>query len=206
VYWLPLYSYVRLAHRATPQDAEDITQGFFADALRRDLFARYEPSRARFRTFLRTCLDSYAANERKASSRLKRGGDAVTIPLDIAELEGRLRTESDVDATFHREWVRSVFAAAVARLQRTYADTNRSAHFDAFHRYDILGAESDAKPTYAQLAADLGVTPTQVTNWLFSTRRDFRRAVLDTLRDICGSDEELRDESRLLLGVDPPSE
>src|SRR5689334_20916021 len=52
VYWAPIYAHVRLNHHQEPPDAEDLTQGFFVDALRRDLFARYEPQRARFRTYV----------------------------------------------------------------------------------------------------------------------------------------------------------
>src|ERR671930_2611943 len=65
VYWAPIYAHVRLTHQVTPQDAEDLTQGFFAETLRRDLFARYEPGRARFRAYVRSCVDEYVDNLRK---------------------------------------------------------------------------------------------------------------------------------------------
>ena len=76
VYWAPIYAHVRLTHRQEPADAEDLTQGFFVEALRRDLFARYEPSRARFRTFVRTCVDSYVANALQAF-----GAEPRRLPL-----------------------------------------------------------------------------------------------------------------------------
>lgn len=79
VYWGPVYAYVRLAHGAAREDAEDLTQGFFAEAMRRDLFARYAAGRARFRTYLRACVDAFVANERKAQRRLKRGGGTRTV-------------------------------------------------------------------------------------------------------------------------------
>ena len=215
VYWAPLYAHVRLTHRAERADAEDLVQGFFADALRRDLLARWDAARGRFRTYLRACLDAYAANERKAARRLKRGGGAVPLGLDVAELERRLADgatghgtvhgavhggAADVDRVFHDEWVRAVFARAVARFRARCAAAGRHAHLALFERYD-LAADDAPPPTYAQLAAELAITPTQVTNWLAAARRDFRAAVLETLRELCADDEEFRDEARALLGV-----
>jgi RNA polymerase sigma factor (sigma-70 family) len=202
VYWGPVYAYVRLTHRiGEREEAEDLTQGFFAEAIRRDLFARYTPGRARFRTYLRACVDAYVSNERKAQRRLKRGGGTRTVRLDVADLEGRLRTESDVDAIFYNEWVRGVFALAVTRLRERCEESGRRLQLAVFERYDLADVDHGSRPTYAQLAAELGVPATQVTNWLAATRREFRAIVVDTLREICGSDEEFRDEARALLGV-----
>jgi RNA polymerase sigma factor (sigma-70 family) len=201
VYWRPVYAYVRLAHRAAPEDAEDLTQGFFAEALRRDLFARYEPDRARFRTYLRTCVDSYVVNELRAATRLKRGGVSRST-VDIAEIEGRLTSESDPDAGFHREWVRALFGAAFDRLRARCASTGREKHLALFERYDVADAGGLTAPTYAELAMDLGLTSTQVTNWLAAIRREFRAIVLETLRDLCVDEDEFRAEARALLGVE----
>jgi DNA-directed RNA polymerase specialized sigma24 family protein len=201
VYWGPVYAYVRLTHGAAREDAEDLTQGFFAEAMRRDLFARYAAGRARFRTYLRACVDAFVANERKAQRRLKRGGGTRTVRLDVADLEGRLRTESDVDAAFYNEWVRGVFALALARLRERCEESGRRPQLGVFERYDLADVDRAERPTYAQIAADLGVPTTQVTNWLAAMRREFRGIVVDTLREICGSDEEFRAEARALLGL-----
>src|SRR5689334_4781003 len=69
VYWAPIYAHIRLTHHQASADAEDLTQGFFADALRRDLFTRYDPTRARFRTYVRTCVDSFVVNAIQAAKR-----------------------------------------------------------------------------------------------------------------------------------------
>ena len=73
-YWRPVYKTLRLGWRRSVEDAEDLTQGFFAKAAEKDFFARYEPERARFRTFLRTCLERYVGNELRDAARQKRGG------------------------------------------------------------------------------------------------------------------------------------
>jgi RNA polymerase sigma factor (sigma-70 family) len=204
VYWTPIYAHVRLTHRQEPADAEDLTQGFFAEALRRDLFARYDPQRARFRTYVRRCVDSYVANALQAERRLKRGGGAAFVSIETAEIEGRLTSSSaaEADAIFHREWVRSVLADAVRRLRERYRESGRAGHLALFERYDVADSE-DARPTYAELAAEHDIPVTQVTNWLAATRRDFRAIVLDTLRDLSGSDDEFRADVRDLLGSEP---
>lgn len=199
VYWRPIYAHVRLTHGAAREDAEDLTQGFFAEALRRDLFARYEPARARFRTYVRRCVDSFVANERKSEARLKRGGGTATVSLDVADLEGRLTAGGDPDRIFHDEWVRSVFAAALERLRAQCERDGHPVRFELFMRHDVTGA--DAPPSYAELARDLDLSTTQVTNWLSAVRRAFRAAVLETLGELSGSDAELRDEARALLGI-----
>lgn len=202
VYWAPIYAHVRLTHRQERADAEDLTQGFFEDALRRGLFARYDPERARFRTYVRRCVDSYVANALQAERRLKRGGAAAFVPIEVAELEGRLTNETDADAAFQREWVRSLLTDAVRQLRERYRDSGRVVQLALFERYDL--AESDeTRPTYAELAAEHDIRATQVTNGLAAARRDFRAIVLDTIRNPSGTDDEFRADLRDLLGVEP---
>ena len=204
VYWGPVYSYLRLGRGLAREDAEDLVQGFFAEAMRRDVFARFDPARARFRTFLRACVDAHVTDEHRAEQRLKRGGGTSAVPLDVAELEGRLTSETDPDAVFHQEWVRALLSTAVARLRQQCERTGRLTHLALFERYDIAGASAAQTPTYAELAAQLGISTTQATNWLAAVRRDFRAIVLDTLRDISSDEEEFRAEARALLGLETP--
>jgi RNA polymerase sigma factor (sigma-70 family) len=201
---MPIYAHIRLTHRLDPADAEDLTQGFFVDVLRRDLFSRYEPARARFRTYVRTCVDSYVANALASERRQKRGGARSFVSVECADLDARLIADAgdaDPDRFFHREWVRSVFTAAVTKLRDRYLATGRHVHLALFERYDLAGSPED-RPTYAALAQSQGIPVTQVTNWLAASRRDFRAAVLETLRELTESDEEFRAEARALLGLE----
>src|SRR3974390_3633645 len=70
-YWKPVYKYIRLKFHQSPSDAQDLTQGFFAELLERNLLAYFDSSRARLRTYLRLCVDSFALNEQKAAIRQK---------------------------------------------------------------------------------------------------------------------------------------
>jgi hypothetical protein len=201
-YWKPVFKYVRLKWHASPDEAADLTQAFFLRAFEKAFFAAFDPARARFRTFLRTCVDGFVANARKADARLKRGGGVTMVPIDIAEAERELQDQSanavdDFDAYFHREWLRALFAAAAARLRAECLAHDRPIRYELFERYD-LAADDDDRPTYAALAQAFGRSPADVTNELAAARRAFRRLVLELLRDLCTSDQEFEAESRAL--------
>ena len=202
-YWKAVYGHLRLTWRVSADDAEDLTQGFFADAFDKAWLERFDPARARFRTFVRVCVDRYAMNVRQADARLKRGGGVTTIPLDFATAERQLpaaaTASNDPDASFHQEFVRALFERAVAALRRELDEGGRLSHFALFERYDLAAEEG---LSYAQLARETGATTTQVTNRLAQVRRRFRELALDDLRSLCGSDVEFAREARDIFGVE----
>ena len=190
------------------EDAQDLTQGFFTAAIEKNFFGRYDPSKAKFRTFLRTCLDGYVANEHKAAGRLKRGGGASILPLDFESAERELKVSpplasNAMDDYFDREWVRSVFGLAVETLRAEMHTAGKESHFLLFQRYVLDEPDAVDKVSYRDLAAEFNVPVTSVTNYLAGARREFRRIVLDKLRELTATDDEFRREARALLGVDP---
>lgn len=208
-YWKPVYKYVRLRWRAESEEAEDLTQGFFTSAIDRDFLRRYDASRARFRTYLRTCLDGWVSNERKAARRLKRGGAFRHVPLDFETAEGELRALEipdpfEPEELFRREWVRSLLALAVEELRAECEREGRAMHFALFRRYDLEGPDAGERITYADLAREHGTDVTTVTNRLHAVRKRFRTVVLAKLRDLCATEREFREEARELLGTDGP--
>lgn len=206
-YWKPVYKYLRLKWSLGADDAADLTQEFFATALEKDVLARYDAARSRFRTYLRLCVDGFASNARKAERRLKRGGAVAIVPLDFQSAEGELARHepsapADVEALFYQEWVRALFQQAVADVRAFAEATGRITMFEVFCRYDLAEAQED-RPTYAAIASELGLTPTMVTNHLAAMRRHLRAKVLQRLRDQTTSDEEFRAEAQRLLGSAP---
>lgn len=201
-YWKPAYKYIRLKWQAGNEDAKDLTQGFFATAFEKNYFATYDADKASFQTFLRTCLDAFVANERKAGQRLKRGGDMDHYQFDFLTAEHELASHaSDLSPEdyFHREWIRGMFAMSVEALRKRCDETDRSVHFQLFERYDL---SDDANVSYASLAKEFNLEPATVNNYLAAVRREFRRIVIEKLREITATDEEFRTEARSLLGVD----
>jgi RNA polymerase sigma factor (sigma-70 family) len=198
-YWKPSYKYLRLRWRAAPEEAEDLTQGFFTRALEKSFFSGYDPARARFRTFLRTCLDGHVANERRAAGRGKRG--AGRSPVDLAEIEEEIAhavPPVDPDELFQQEFVRRVMELAIARLYARCAGTARELAFAVFRRRDVEGAEQP--PSYAELAQEFGLPVTQVTNHLSAMRRELRVEILAALRALTATESEYEAEVRAIFG------
>lgn len=199
-YWRPVYVHVRLKWRKPPEEAQDQTQAFFTSALEKRLFDGYQQERGRFRSFLRTCLDRFLANEHEAAARLKRGGPRarwMQVALDDMEPEVEsLVAADDPETAFDREWTRSVFALSVDDLRREYEAAGKSPRFAVF---DQLVLRGDASETYRQIADRMQIRETDVSNYLTQTKRDLRRILLERLRGITCSEEELAEEARAVL-------
>lgn len=204
-YWKPAYKYLRVRFHESNEDAKDLTQGFFTRALEKDFFDGYDPARGSFRTYLRTCLDRYVSNEKKAAGRAKRSPGTPLIPLDFEGAEGEISLQvpaagQTLEQYFHSEWVRGLFALAVDKLREECALRGKDLPYRLFERYE-LDRDPDENLTYERLASEFGIPATQVTNFLAFARREFRRIVLEKLREITASDHEFREEAKSLLGV-----
>lgn len=210
-YWKPIYKYIRLRWDRPNEDAKDLTQGFFARLVEKDLLANYDPSRARLRTYLRVCVDGYVANEDKAAGREKRGGDALHLALDFDAAEhelahatidpAKLRASETLEEFFEKEWVRSLFSLGVERLQQECESRGKMTHFRLFEQYDLDDA-GNRELSYERLAQQHAIQVTDVTNYLAWARREFRRITLELLREMTGSEEEFQREARAVLGAD----
>jgi hypothetical protein len=202
-YWKPVYKHLRITWRLESEEAQDLTQAFFTDAYQKSWLERFEPGKARFRTFVRVCADRFVMNVRQSATRLKRGGGTCMVPLDFdgaeREIASQLALQPEPEAFFHQEFVRALFEKTVQQLRAEYEASGRSMPFALFERYDLAPADDDS---YARLAAEFNLTTTQVTNMLAGVRRRFRDRALATLRGLCGSDQEFRREARELFGVE----
>ena len=128
-YWYPIYAYVR--HRGhTPEQAQDLTQDFFAYILERDLIAKADPTRGRFRAFLRTVCARQLADHRDRQNAAKRGGGRSPLPIDPCDAERRYAREPAHELTperiFDRTWALTLLCRVVERLRREYDDAGRS--------------------------------------------------------------------------------
>lgn len=212
-YWKPVYKHVRLKWRRDAEESADVTQGFFARALEKRHFGSYEPGRARFRTYLKGSLDKYVLELTRDASRQKRGGGALRISLDFDVAEDELASSGvleramdarSIDSYFELEWTKNLFTAALGALEASCARQSKQVYFEVFRRYvlepELTGSE---RVSYADVARACAVSVTDVTNYLSWTKRELRARVLDELREITTSEEELREEARAVLGVDP---
>jgi RNA polymerase sigma factor (sigma-70 family) len=208
-YWKPVYKFIRLRWKRSAEEAQDLTQGFFVEVLERGLLEKFDPAKARLRTYLRVCVDSFVSNEDKAGRRQKRGGNISHVALDFAAAEQELGgmvmdpaaipSPESLEEFFEKEWLRSLFGIAVEELRQFCATRERDRTFRLFEAYDLEGNESIS---YEQLSKEYGISVTDVTNALAWARREFRRIALERLRELCGSEEEFQREARAAFGKD----
>src|SRR6185503_15260378 len=146
-YWKPVYKYVRLRFRRSNDDAQDLTQGFLAQALEKEWLARFDARRGSFKSFLRLSLEGFVVNEDKARGREKRGGGRAPLALDFEAAEGELVglepiASDSVEAWFEAEWRRGFFAEVLAELERTLTARGQAQRAEIFRRYDLAEAEA----------------------------------------------------------------
>ena len=203
-YWKPVYKYIRLHWKKENEPAKDLTQEFFARLVEKGLLDRFDPERARLRTYLRLCVDGLVMNEDKAAQRVKRGGDVTLLPLDFESAEGELHqlplaAAGNPEELFSREFARSLFGLALERLRRELEEKGKGLHFELLELYDI--EEGGKQLTYDEVARRYRIKPTDVTNYLAYARREFRRILLDELHGMTATEDEFRREAQTLLGV-----
>jgi len=190
LYWKPVYRFIRCKFHKNNEDAKDLTQGFFVAALQRDFFARFDPAKGSFRTYLRMAVERFAANQYAAANRQKRGGDIAFEPV----AEQAVATESPEQA-FEREWQRQLFCLALEDLRTHCENSGKQLQLCVFQDYDLAVAE---RPSYTELAARHSIPETSVTNYLAWARRMLRGFVAERLRGTTSGARELREEMRRL--------
>lgn len=197
-YWKPVYHFVRRSGCGV-EDAKDLTQGFFSVVFEKSYLSKADPEHWRFRTFLRVILKRFLSDQRDRERAVKRGGDRHRIPLDFAEAETMfLSTKSEgPEAAFQREWARTVFQGALDRLKAELADAGKRRWFDVFRRF--YGLDGDREPQrYAEIASELGMAASDVTNFLHRTRRRFREVLVGEIRPGLVREEDIDRELREL--------
>ena len=203
-YWYPLYAYVRRRGSA-PEDAQDLTQSFFARLLERDLLSLASPQRGRFRSFLLTTLQNFLADEHDRAVAHKRGAGQPLISLDALDGEARYALEptDDVspDKLFERRWATTVLEQAWTRLETEYTAEGKTDLFRELRRFN--SAQENA-PGYAEAAGNLGLPENTVKSLVHRMRRRYRallRAeIAHTVADPAEIDEEIRYLLRVLEG------
>jgi len=190
LYWKPVYRFVRFKFHKNNEDAKDLTQGFFAGAIERDLFGRFDPAKASFRTYLRMAVERFAANEYAAENRQKRGGGVVFEPADDGCAAA---TTESPEQVFEREWQRQLFALALDDLRAHCESAGKQTQFRVFEAYDLSDGE---RPSYAKLAGEFGIPETSVTNYLAWARRTLRALATERMRGVTPDERELREEMR----------
>lgn len=197
-YWYPLYAFLR--RRGCPrEEAEDVTQAFFARLLERGWVRSADRDRGRFRTFLLTALTRFLSKERDKARAEKRGGGRAKLSLDFEAGESRYRLEPSDEGTpdrlFERRWAMTVLDRVLARLEEEHADDPAKAA--KFAALKPLMTASDAAAPYAEVAATLGMSEGAVKVAVHRLRKRYKELLRDevahTVSDAAAVEQELAD-------------
>ena len=197
-YWYPLYAFLR-SRGSSAEDAQDLTQAFFARLLEKRALAQADPARGRFRSFLLASLKNFVANERDRDQAKKRGGGISVVPLDIENAEGRFqlepRTEETPERIFDRGWALILLDNAVRQVQAEMTRAGRDSHFTQLKGY-LTGDEPHA--SYADAASVLNMSEGAVKVAVHRLRRRFRDVVRREIAQTVSTPDEIDDELRHL--------
>ena len=200
-YWYPLYAYVRRLGNSS-QDAEDLTQEFFARLLQKDWLGSVERDRGRFRTFLVVAMKRFLANEWDRSRAAKRGGGQLLMPLDTECAEQRYLAEPSsslpADHLYDRRWALTLLEEALGRLRREYEADGRTEEFSGLKQF--LTAERGTIP-YGKIALESGKSEGAARVAVHRLRKRFREVFRATIADTVSSAEEVDAEMRYVVEV-----
>ncbi len=197
-YWYPLYAYVRRRGYAV-EDAEDLTQGFFARLLTLKSLADVRREKGKFRSFLLASLNHFLADEWDRARAQKRSC-AQVISLDAGAAETRFGREPAETATpeklFERQWAMTLLETTVKRLQGEYESAGKGPLFMEL-RFAILGEKSDLR--YTQLAAKVGLSEEALRAAVHRLRQRYRQILRDEIAQTIATPAEIEDELRYLF-------
>jgi RNA polymerase sigma-70 factor (ECF subfamily) len=200
-YWYPLYAHVR-RRGYRPEDAQDLTQEFFARLLAKQWVSVADRQRGKFRTFLLGALDHFLANEWHRARTEKRGGGQVVFSLDGVAAERRYLLEpvdlADAACLYERRWALTLLDRVLERLRTEFSATGNQARFDQLQPC-LLGDK--AGQTYATLAAAWQTTEAAVKMTVSRMRRRYRELFLEEIAQTVSAPEEIQAEVRYLRTV-----
>lgn len=203
-YWFPLYIYVRRRGHS-PEDAQDLTQEFFARLLEHNWVKAADQAKGRFRSFLLSAMNCFLADEWDKARAQKRGGGVPLVPLQFDTAETRYGVEPADNVTpersFERRWALTLLEEVLKRLQAKYEAEGKADLFAALN--PCLVGERTSQP-YVELAAKLGMNEGAVKSAVHRLRQRYRQLLRDqiaqTVADPAEVDEELRHLFAVLAG------
>ncbi|MGE3310179.1 MAG: RNA polymerase sigma factor [Limisphaerales bacterium] len=200
-YWYPLYAFLR-RQGVGPQDAEDLTQDFLADLLRRESLQSVDPGKGRFRSFLLVALKRFLINARERSRAAKRGGGAEHVAFDTDLAENRYLKEPSggwsADRIYERRWALILLERVMTRLKSEAAGRGKSAEFEVLKVF--LTAEAPST-RYAEAGSVVGLTENAARVAVHRLRRRFRELFREEIAHTVSRPEDIDDEIRHLLAA-----
>ena len=201
MYWRPIYSFVR-RQGVAPEEAEDLTQGFFAQLLERGSLSAVRKEKGRLRSYLLGALKYFLADEQRRAMAIKRGKGQRLIPLEELRSENRVEMEPADPVTaemiYERRWALTVLEQVLDRLKNEYRTAGNAALFDSLKQ---LLPDEPGSPSQAEIAADLGMTENAVRQAFYRFRQRYQSLLREEIAHTVATPGDIEDELRHLIAV-----
>jgi len=201
IYWRPIYSFVR-RQGIGPEEAEDITQGFFAQLLERRSLSAVRKEKGRLRSYLLGALKYFLADEQRRAMAIKRGKGQRLIPLEGLRADERIEMEPADPVTaemiYERRWASTVLEQVLSRLKDEYHAAGNATLFDSLK--ELLPDEPGA-PSQAEIAARLGISENAVRQAFYRFRQRYQSLLREEIAHTVATPGDIEDELRHLIAV-----
>jgi RNA polymerase sigma-70 factor (ECF subfamily) len=204
IYWRPLYAFAR-RRGSDPEQARDLTQGFFQLLLTRRDFDAARKDKGRLRSYLLTSFKHFLGGERRREMAIKRGHGQWLIPLEelrateaICPAFGGLIDSLSPDRLYEHRWAMTLIEHVLERLKNDYGATGKGFLFDSLKQ--LLPDEPDA-PSRAEIAASLGMTDNALRQAFHRFRHRYQILLREEIGHTVADPGEIEDELRHLIAV-----
>jgi RNA polymerase sigma-70 factor (ECF subfamily) len=201
IYWWPLYGFVR-RNGYNPEDAQDLTQGFFAMLLERRDLDVVRREKGRLRSYLLVSLKNFLGKARRREFAVKRGEGRPLVSLD--ELLTRERADLEpadtltADRIYERRWALTLLEQVLARLEAEYRAANNAKLFD--HLKELL-ADEPGRRSQAEIAVEVDMTENAVKQAFHRLRQRYRQLLCDEIAQTVAVPGDVEDELRHFISV-----
>jgi RNA polymerase sigma factor (sigma-70 family) len=200
-YWRPIFAFLR-RQGVSLQEAEDITQGFFAQLLERRSLDAVRKEKGRLRSYLLGALKYFLTDEQRRAMAIKRGKGQRLVPLEELRAENRVEMEPADPVTaeliYERRWALTVLERVLSRLKDEYRAAGNAALFDSLKE---LLPDEPGSPSQAQIAARLGMTENAVRQAFHRFRQRYQSLLREEIAHTVATPADIEDELRHLISV-----
>jgi RNA polymerase sigma factor (sigma-70 family) len=200
-YWRPIFAFLR-RQGIPPAEAEDITQGFFAQLLERRSLDAVRKEKGRLRSYLLGALKYFIADEQRRAMAIKRGKGQRLIPLEELRADERIDIEPADPVTaemiYERRWALTVLERVFGRLKDEYRAAGNAALFDSLKE---LLPDEPGSPSQAEIAVRLGMTENAIRQAFYRFRQRYQSLLREEIANTVATPGDIEDELRHLIAV-----
>jgi RNA polymerase sigma factor (sigma-70 family) len=200
-YWRPIYAFLR-RQGFRQAEAEDITQGFFAQLLERRSLNAVRKEKGRLRSYLLGALKYFLADEQRRSMAIKRGKGKRLIPIEEMRADERIEMEPadpmTAEMIYERRWALTVLEQVLGRLKDEYRAAGNAALFDSLKQ---LLPDEPGSPSQAEIATQLGMTENAVRQAFYRFRQRYQSLLREEIAHTVATPGDIEDELRHLIAV-----